>query len=188
MSTTAVLAIVSLAGTACYLLLVAWLHFLPTGLHPVHHPVSAYSTTRYGHVNRIGLLAGGIGILALAAANERNAAAFSETVVLLGVAGICRLLLIVITTDPVDGSRTGRGRLHLLLAIAYFAVLVVAMLNMRLAGQVGTWLGYIAIAATVLLVLASSSRRYFGLIERVLLAATQIWLLLDAAHLVAQSR
>lgn len=188
MTTTAVLAIVSLVGTACYLLLVAGLHFLPTGLHPVHHPVSGYTTTRYGHLNKIGLLAGGIGTLALAAATRLNVSAVTEAVVLLAVAGGCRLLLISITTDQVDGPRTERGRLHLLLAIAYFAALVITMTDVPVAGQVGTWLGYIAIAATILLVLSSSRDRYFGLIERVLLAATQCWLLLDAARLVAQSR
>lgn len=184
MNTAAILAIVSLVGTACYVLAVVVLHILPTGRQPVRDPVSDYATTRYGAVIKTGLLAGGVGTLALAVATELAAAPVTEIVVLLVVAGVCRLALMVITTDPAGRPRTVQGRTHLILAIVYFAVLITAMAN---SDVTGSWLSDIAIAATVLLIIAvlfPQVRGFFGLFERVVLAATHCWLILDAVRIV----
>jgi len=60
------LALISLAGSLVYVVVVVALHVLPTGYNLVHNAVSDYGVGQYAPLFRVSLWAGSIAVLTLA--------------------------------------------------------------------------------------------------------------------------
>ena len=135
-----------LIATAVSLVTLAALHVLPTQLSPLSAPVSQYGISRYRLGYRV--LTVSMGIAALAAA-AGVAATFpnsgrAESVALLAVFGVCRL---VISWFPMDapGTRppTSTGLIHVLLALVTFVTAALAGARMyRAVHRLGGFSGY----------------------------------------------
>ena len=104
------------------------LHLLPTGYDPRTHAVSDYGIGRYRGLFWTQALAGAVACFALAVAiGDAKPSMPTLAIVLLVIAGIARLLIPVFPTDQ-NGSRfqTTHGMIHMILAIAIFAAIIVA--------------------------------------------------------------
>jgi hypothetical protein len=191
----ALLALVTYAGA------VVASHVLPTGLDPVRHALSQYAS---GARPRPAAVAGTANIVALALLTAALATGVDAPP--LTPRGLAPLTLMALTrlgtrALPMDapGTRpTGRGRAHVLLAMANFVVSVVAL--QALTGRLNPAPGWHAVAPvlTALAGLASPLlavvavcflvpplRRVFGLAERLFALDIHGWLLTVAAVMTA---
>ncbi len=173
---------VALVGAvSCLVLIVALvaIHLMPTALSPIADPVSAYALTR---------ARAGYALAAVAAAVTGGACALLMTsfpgtraaVLLLWIFSGARLIIPLFPMDPAGAARTGRGRMHNLLAITAFATVTAAAFvaagPLAAAGRTGLAAGT-TVAAIVMaigsvgVIAASASpsvRRVFGLVERLI--------------------
>lgn len=181
--------------------LFATLHLRPGGIHPVRDTVSDYAASTVPATRRLAALSSWCAAAAWAAlgaavlaASVPGAASTGLGVALLGLA----LVLTVLPAVPTDGpgqEPTVRGRLHLLLAIAWFTLAYSSIgPEQDLLHRLGTGdtvlldvlhpVGAIALAALVISMVVPPLRtRAFGLSERAFLLAVTLAPLLVATHL-----
>lgn len=190
----------AVTGTAaCLILLIALIvaHAMPTGLSPLSDPVSAYALTRargaYAVAALSAAVAGGASAMLLGAR-----AGTGVSVTLLWIFAAARLVIPLVPMDRPGTPRTGRGRLHGLLAVAAFATVTAAALTavgpLTAAGDASLALGTAITAAMMALgsiaVIASSAvpllRRVFGLAERLIYLGFIAWFLGLALGTLAQ--
>lgn len=176
---------VELVAAAVALVAIVVLHVLPTGLSPLHRPVSQYGITRYRLGYRVLTLALGVAGLAAAAAvsigyppQQRSA-----IVALLVVFGLCRLVISWSPMDAPGAPRSAHGIVHVVLAIGAFGSIAVAADRMRhaVAGQAATfgsgyhgavvvafWLLVVGLAGMLMTGRRSAGHRFFGVAERLI--------------------
>lgn len=176
------LAGVDLVATVAALVALVALHVLPTGLSPVHQPVSQYGITRYRQGYRVLTLALGVAGLASAAvvAQTYPPSRRATIVGLLVVFGVCRLLISWWPMDAPGEPRSRHGAIHVVLAIGAFlsATLAAGRMQNAVVGS-GFGPGYNTALVTAFWLLVAGligtavMRRteghlYFGAAERVI--------------------
>jgi hypothetical protein len=178
--------IVVLVCLAVAAVLLLRLHSLFTELSPVSGAVDDLGQTRYHPYYRAMVAAMGIAAFVLAVGLARETDATS--VAWLSIYGGTRVAIAGVQVDPRQVAAA--GRLHVVLLVAGFAAIAVAAWKIHWAGDPGLLrpLGYIvALAAVVALVtrVVPSLERWFGAAERVLYAATILWLAVAGAGLLS---
>ncbi|MGO4453833.1 DUF998 domain-containing protein [Arthrobacter sp. RAF14] len=180
------------------LLLFLLLHVLPGGIHPIHDTVSDYAASSE---RRTRLLAATASWTAAAAWLALGAGVLSSTgrpdLALAGwLLGVGTLLAVMpfVPTDRSGSTTTRRGRMHLLLAIAWFTIAysTIGPLGRLIAGSpvaadLLRHLDTIAAASLAALIVALLARplrrRFFGLSERVFIVTVTLAPLVAAAAL-----
>ncbi|SKB03212.1 Protein of unknown function [Agreia bicolorata] len=193
------IAVIALLGVAVCLGCLIYLHVAPTGLSPVHDPVSQYGITDYFTFYRAAALSLGVAALMLAvglieALTEANAAG----IVFLVILGFARLTIGWVPMDAPGAPRTATGLRHNLLATAFFASATVAaflftgtfagdtvLSGIAPASAVLSWAMAIFSALILLTSLVGPLKRYFGLVERLLYVAVLAWIATVAIALIA---
>jgi hypothetical membrane protein len=180
------LAVVATVLLLVYLVIFVALHFQRTGYSPVRNAVSDYGVGRTASRFRMAAIANGLGILALTGALADQPFPTEDFVFLLLIP-VTRLALAFFPTD-LEGERpTAAGRIHLVLAIASFTFVYLAIANLtaplghltpdalRLFLVVLRWLAAAGLAAVVVTLLAKPLRGVFGVAERLYLLSTNLW-------------
>lgn len=178
-----------------------WVHFLPTGQHPVRDAVSNYGAGRYrGWYQTAAGSLGIAGLLLGAAIVLRVRPVPAAVTILLGVFGIARIAISLFPTDLDPAKPTGTGRIHILLAFVAFASLPAAarLFSGAVRGD-SAWSATFPLlhlfargAGIALLVMLVTSafptlRRYFGLFERILYVAMIGWIAVAAAAMAVHA-
>jgi hypothetical membrane protein len=190
--------IVTVVAIAVQTIALVALHVLPTGYDPKTDAVSDYGIGEYRGWFWAQALAGGVGCFALAVAlGGAKPSMPTETIVLLVIAGLARLLIPVFPTDQ-NGSRfqTAAGTIHMILAIVIFAAIILAAsklgstLEHRPAwhGVKGwlTALPWVMIGGAVGTLVALRGprlKRIVGLFERLFYVASIAWFFIVAIEL-----
>lgn len=124
-------------------------------------------------------LAGAVSSLSLAVAIAVSAETTSMyTVLFLVVASVCRFLLVFFPTDITGQSATKIGRIHLVSAVVAFAGIAFAAGNFHMIAM-DEVIGQTVVFAAILLLLGffiSPLKKIFGLLERIFLLSSVIWL------------
>lgn len=154
---------------------------------PLHTAVSDYATGPQRGLFAAYGLAGTVAAGLLASAIWITPQMPRQAALWLAATVPVRLMLMAAPTDAPDRPATARGRVHLLLAIAGFALVYTAIRRttpaaLELAGPLApglALLGHVITAglAMVVLILPIPGRRWFGLAERVFLIGTTLWLM-----------
>ena len=189
------LALISLAGSLVYVVVVVALHVLPTGYNLVHNAVSDYGVGQYAPLFRVSLWAGSIAVLTLAISLGLGVGSpplVIRDVVFLGLVAAVRIGESLFPTTVEGGKLTRTGALHYLFAVLTFGFTYAAISGLTpelvklypwhahrgmldwLSGAV--LVGLILVVATLL----PRLRRVFGLCERFFLLVTYGWLVLVA--------
>jgi hypothetical protein len=192
-STAELAGAVSLAGTACALGALVYLHLAPTGLSPLRHPVSQYGISPYRAWYRVMTIAMGVAGAGIATALATDSSRFDQVVALLAIFAACRIAISWFPMDAPGTPPTSTGRVHGLLAIATFGSVAIAAIRLCKRLEVNPLLttlastsrilGWLMVACFALLFFARLSpdlRRYFGASERGLYAAILAWLVVMA--------
>jgi hypothetical protein len=165
------------------------LHFLPNKFNPVKNTVSDYAVAPPGKRRSFAMIAmplsGAASSLSLAAALAAGTGTASILAVLaLVISSVCRTFLVFFPTDITGQPTTKIGRDYLVFAVATFAGVAFAADNFHLTvadgiiGQVVVW------AALLLLVgFLPPFKKIFGLLERIFLLSSIIWLVTVGAEL-----
>ncbi|GAA1723675.1 DUF998 domain-containing protein [Brachybacterium phenoliresistens] len=186
---------------AIRLVLFAALHLVPGGVHPVRHAVSDYAASPQPRTRRLATaaswsMAGAWVVLGAAVlADSAGAGGVAPAGLWMLVLGAVLALMPLVPTDLPDAPTTLRGRVHLLMAIAWFTISYSEIGPMRrmlggsaLGGAVSA-LGAIAavgLAALIISRLVPALRtRTFGISERVFILAVTLAPLLLAIGLAA---
>jgi hypothetical protein len=185
------------AATGLYAIHVALLlalHWHNRDYSPVRHAVSDYAVGKSAALFRIYGGVGVAGTLALAwLFHASEAPAFPGRVpVYLVAMAIARVGAVAFPTDLEGATATAHGRMHFLCAIATFALVYMTIdvatpilsadpraPALHAVWPALRWIATIALAGVVL-TMFKPARAIFGLIERVFLFSTAIWLLLAA--------
>lgn len=189
------------ASTAAVLLLLRLvlftsLHLVPSDYSPVRHAVSDYAVGRTRRLSTAMTWATALAWLALAVAAGRVLVAerTSVTAELVALAALFAVLPFL-PTDTEGARRSVIGRLHLVAAIAWFALSynLTGTLDRLLApgpllGRALTGLHWVALVSLVALVVSllvpALRRRTFGLSERVFIVAINLFFLGTAIALL----
>jgi hypothetical membrane protein len=188
-------ALISLAGSLVYVVVVVALHVLPTGYDLVHNAVSDYGVGQYAPLFRVSLWAGSIAVLALAIGLTLEPGApplVTRGLVFLGLVSAARIGESLFPTTVEGQKLTRTGAMHYLFAILTFGLTYAAISDLTPdlvklypwhshRGALD-WLSG-AILVGLILVLAAllpRLRHVFGLPERFFLAVTYIWLVIVA--------
>lgn len=190
----------AVAGTAaCLILLIALIvaHAMPTGLSPLSDPVSAYALTRARAAYAVAALSAAVA--GAASAMLLGARAGTDvSVTLLWIFAVARLVIPLVPMDRPGTPRTGRGRLHGVLAVVAFATVTAAALTaiapLTATGDRSLALGTTVTAAVMTLgsiaVISAAAvpllRRVFGLAERLIYLGFIAWFLCLALGTLAQ--
>jgi hypothetical protein len=187
-SATVVLGGVTVAGSLVCLGSVLFLHFLPTGYHPIRNAVSDYGVGRYRIWHRVA-------VVSLAAAGFATAIASLGTirpepasvVAFLCVFATARVLISLFPTDIEGQPRTRTGRAHWVLAITAFASLAAAAGFFR-STDLDDVIGWIVVSTAVLTILVLCvprlRGRIFGLVERLFYFSMICWFLIVGVELL----
>ncbi len=187
-------AIVTLVGDLAALVSLVVLHLLPTGLSPLHDPVSRYGISPYRNGYRTAAIA--LGIAGASAAVLLGAAFGSAAIVsiiLLAVFALARLIIGWTPMDAPAAATTRSGRVHNLLAFAAFGTATATAFVAAGTFSADTAWHAIALPSTVLgIVMAVGSagalaalpspaiRRVFGAFERLIYVGIIAWLAMVA--------
>jgi hypothetical membrane protein len=193
--------VLAIAATACFIaatLVLLRAHLLPTGHHPQRDAVSDYGVGPYHRYYRAMVVLLGLGAGLLAAGLARDSEAGTVGLAFLGAYALARLAIAFFMTDLPGEAVTTAGRIHVVLAAIAFTSIAFATtdLTSSLEGSPG-WSGDVsgalrfeskAIVVTAVLTLVcflapAARERVFGLIERLLYAASLAWLLTASIHL-----
>lgn len=194
MPATLLSAVVASAAWVIALALLAALHLRPPAHNVVRDPVSDYGVGASRPLFQAYGWAGNLGVLALAAAffTSRAPALPAWLPVTLLALLACRLGVMVFPTDLEGAPRTAAGRLHMVLAIAQFAIaytlvdnatpLLATAFGGPWTSAMGTlrWVAAASLAALVACLVLRPLRAFFGLAERVFLVAVALWFLCAA--------
>lgn len=187
------LANLTLAGLALYVILCVIAQILPPHYSPIRQAESDLAVGPYGFVMTINFVVRGLLSLALLLALSRTLVPSRRArigLVLLGVWSIGAFLLAAFPTD-LSGEHTTHGRIHLLVAFIAFVCAAIAEIVISRDFAATNWAKHfvrpataLAIGATVaLILLAGVPARLFGLFERLFLGLALLWMAMVAVHL-----
>lgn len=163
--------------------LVVLLHFLPNKFNLITNTVSDYTAMlshKHKFITTATTIFGSLATLNLAVAIITKVTTPSIYVILLlVVASICRLFIIFFPTDITGQPVTKTGRIHLILAITVFTTIAFAASNFyitnfdKIIGQ------SVALTATIFLVgFLPQLKNIFGLLERIFIFSSIVWLVI----------
>ena len=195
-TTSAVLAALAAAAFAAGGVSLVWVHFLPTGNRPVVDAVSDYGAGPYRLFYRVTVISLGLGALLLLVALARGTGVASGGLIWLGVYAVSRVAIAFFPTDLPGAPVTPVGRVHLVLAAAAFTAIAFAAADLTpsLADEPGwgasgllgilRWAVVITAVGTLLTRVVAQLRPWFGLVERLLYAASVAFLIAVAVEAV----
>lgn len=192
-----IVAYVGIVGIGLFPVGAVVLHALPTGYRPLRNPLSDYAGGRYGVLMTIAFLVLGIGVLALDAGLGTGLGAGKRVAIgvfFIGVFGASRLLAAFFRSDADGAERTGRGRIHTLLAaLGFIAIPLAAIVLTPVFERVPSWtavapplrileLLIVVFGLIMLLTRMQVLRFIFGLVERLFYVSALLWLFLIGLH------
>jgi hypothetical protein len=196
-TTAAVLAALAAAAVAAGTVALVWVNFLPTGHRPMVDAVSDYGASSYRLFYRTTVIALGLGALLLLVALAHGTDIAEGGLIWLGAYGVTRIAIAFFPTDLEGETVTVTGRIHLLLAAIAFTAIAFAAVDLCSAlgsepgwGATGLldklrWAVVVtAIGTGVTRVVLPLRHAVFGLVERLLYAATIAFLLTVAVEAV----
>lgn len=199
MSWESIAAYVGIVGILLFPVGTVVLHALPTGFRPLRNPLSDYAAGKYGILMTIAFLILGIGVLALDAGLAKGLGAGKRVAIgvfFIGVFGASRLLAAFFPSDADGAERTGRGRVHTLLAaLGFVAIPLGAIVLTPVFDRVPSWAAVapplrilellVVVFGIIMLVTRMQALRFvFGLVERLFYASALLWLFLIGLHFV----
>jgi hypothetical protein len=196
-TTASILAALAAAAVAAGTVSLVWVNFLPTGHRPMVDAVSDYGASPYRLFYRATVISLGLGALLLLVALAHGTGLPKGGLIWLGAYGVTRIAIAFFPTDLEGETVTATGRIHLLLAaIAFTAIAFAAAdLTAALRNEPGwdasglldklRWAVVItAVGTGVTRVVVPLRHSVFGLVERLLYAATIVFLLSVAIEAV----
>lgn len=196
-TTAAILAALAAAAVAAGTVSLVWVNFLPTGHRPMVDAVSDYGASPYRAFYRATVMLLGLGALLLLAALAHGTGVPAAGLIWLGAYGVTRIAIAFFPTDLEGETVTTTGRVHLLLAATAFTAIAFAAADLvpALRSEPGwdatgvlnalRWAVIVtAIGAGVTRVVLPLRHTVFGLVERLLYAATIAFLLAVAIEAV----
>jgi hypothetical protein len=187
-----------IAVTAQLSILVA-LHVLPTKYDPVHDAISDYGVGDYRHYFWAQLVAGALACISVAIAlTGLHPYVPTVVVVLLLANAAARLLMPAFPTDQ-SGNRfeTGRGTIHMVLAIVAFGAVAAAATSLGgLFSHYSQWhsakellvtIGWVVLAGAIACALGLIGPRLkpiFGIIERTFTISVIVWIYVMSIELL----
>lgn len=169
-------------------------HRLRPDVNILRDPVSNYGVGSSAALFRVYAMLGAAAALVLALEFHLLGQAPGRLVAYLALSALARAGVAIFPTDPGHEFAGRNGRLHMLFAIANFALVymavdvasgVIAANASPLAGgtTVLSWVAALSLAGVVLTMIGPLRGR-FGLAERIFLASTALFLLLAAVFLI----
>jgi hypothetical protein len=195
-TTAAILAALAAAAVAAGTVSLVWVNLLPTGHRPMVDAVSDYGAGPYRFFYRVTVISLGVGALLLLIALAHGTGVSEGGLIWLGVYGVTRIAIAFFPTDLEGETVTTTGRIHLLLAAAAFTAIAFAAVDLTPAlrdepGWDATrlldvlhWAVIVTAIGTGVTRVVLPLRRVFGLVERLLYAATIAFLLAVAVEAV----
>lgn len=196
-TTAAVLAALAAAAVAAGTVALVWVNFLPTGHQKMVDAVSDYGAGPYRLFYRVTVISLGLGAVLLLLALAHGTGVPEGGLIWLGAYGVTRIAIAFFPTDLEGETVTATGRIHLLLAAIAFTAIAFAAVDLTSAlrnepgwDAVGLldklrWAVVVtAIATGVTRVVLPLRHTVFGLVERLLYAATIAFLLTVAIEAV----
>src|SRR3954449_3213226 len=184
-TTAAILAALAAAAVAAGTVSLVWVNFLRTGHRPMVDAVSDYGAGPYRLFYRTTVISLGVGALLLLIALAHGTGVPSGGLIWLGAYGVTRIAIAFFPTDLDEETVTTTGRIHLLLAALAFTAIAFAAADLtpalhdepgwdatRLLDALRWAVIVTAIATGVTRVVVPLRRSVFGLVERLLYAAT----------------
>jgi hypothetical protein len=195
--TAAILAALAAAAVAAGTVSLVWVNLLPTGHRPMVDAVSDYGASPHRAFYRATVISLGIGALLLLVALAHGTGLLDGGLIWLGAYGATRIAIAFFPTDLEGETVTTTGRIHLLLAAVAFTAIAFAAADLApaLRSEPGWGAGGLldalrwavivtAIGTGVTRVVLPLRHRVFGLVERLLYAATIGFLLTVAIEAV----
>jgi Protein of unknown function (DUF998) len=179
---------VTIISALVFLGLIILIHFLPNKYNPIKNTVSDYSITPSS--KRRGLYiaipsAGALSSFSLAIVTATTFKTVSIIVLLLIISSIFRFFLIFFPTDITGQQSTKKGKLHLLFAMIAFASIAFAAGNFHItvADEI---ISQMVIFTAVLLLFGflPPLKKIFGLLERIFLLSSIVWLVVMGFELL----
>jgi hypothetical protein len=197
-TTAAVLAALAAAAFLTGTVTLVWVDVLRTGHRPVRDAVSDYGAGANRLFYTVLVVSLGLGAVLLLVALERGTDVASGGLIWLGVYAVSRIAIAFFPHDLEGKPVTARGRVHLALAAAAFAAVAFAAYDLSpelddepgwdgasgLIVALGWAVVVTAVATLVARVVLPVRRVAFGLVERLLYAASIAWLVAVAIELV----
>jgi len=195
--TAAILAALAAAAVAAGTVSLVWVNLLPTGHRPMVDAVSDYGAGPHRAFYRATVISLGVGALLLLIALAHGTGVPSGGLIWLGAYGVTRIAIAFFPTDLEGETVTATGRVHLLLAAVAFTAIAFAAADLAPAlrsepawGAGGLldglrWAVIVtAVGTGVTRVVVPLRHTVFGLVERLLYAATIAFLLTVAIEAV----
>jgi hypothetical protein len=189
-TTGAVLAALAAGAFAAAAVTLIWVNVLRTGHNPVRNAVSDYGASGYRAFYRATVVLLGLGALLLLVGLAHGTGVARGGLIWLGVYGVSRIAIAFFPTDLDGAPVTPVGRVHIALAAAAFTAVAFAAADLTpsLGDQPGwdgasglldilRWAVVITAVGTLLTRVVLQLRRVFGLVERLLYAASIAFLL-----------
>jgi hypothetical protein len=189
-TTGAVLAALAAGAFAAAAITLIWVNVLRTGHDPVRNAVSDYGASGYRAFYRATVVLLGIGALLLLVGLAHGSDVARGGLIWLGVYGVSRIAIAFFPTDLEGAPVTPVGRVHIALAAAAFTAIAFAAADLTpsLRDQPGwdgisavlgvmRWAVVITAVGTLFTRVVAQVRRVFGLVERLLYAASIAFLL-----------
>lgn len=174
-----------------FLGLIILLHFLLNKFNPIKNTVSDYAAGlpgKYRLVKAVMPVFGALSTLSLAIVMATGIQTVSTYVVLfLVISSICRFLIIFFPTDITGQPATNIGRLHLTFVMIAFAGIAFTASNFYIT-DVDKVIGQIVTVASILLLLGflPMFKKIFGLLERIFLSSSILWLIILGFELLSK--
>jgi hypothetical protein len=197
-TTAAVVAALSAACVAAGAISLVWVDRLPTGRSAVRDAVSDHGADpKYRFFYRVLVVLLGLGALLLLVALAHGTDVARGGLIWLGVYSVSRVAIAWFPTDLPGAPVTTVGRVHLALAALAFTAIAFAAADLTpsLSDQPGwdgvsgllsvlRWAVVVTAVGTLLTRVAVPLRAFFGLVERLLYAASVAFLLVVAVEAV----
>jgi hypothetical protein len=197
-TTGAVLAALSAAAVLAGAISLVWVDRLPTGRSVLRDAVSDHGADPdYRFFYRVTVVLLGVGALLLLVALALGTDVARGGLIWLGVYGVSRVAIAFFPIDPPGAPVTAVGRVHLALAAAAFTAIAFAAADLvgslpdqpgwhGVSGLLGAlrWAVILTAVGTLLTRVVVPLRPVFGLVERLLYAATVAFLLTVAVEAV----
>ena len=179
---------ITVISALVFLGLIILLHFLPNKYNPIKNTVSDYAITPSSKRHGFGVamsLAGALSSFSLAIAITAIFKTASIIVLFLILSSVFRFLLIFFPTDITGQPSTKKGKIHLLFAMIAFAGIAFAAGNFHItiADQI---ISQAVIFSAVLLLFGflPKIKKIFGLLERIFLLSSIVWLVVIGLELL----
>lgn len=191
-----VLATVSLAGTAYFVVVIVAMHFLNPEFDPIQRPTSEYAVGPFGYLMTSAFVALSLATWALVIGLSRDLAQPAQSRVGIGLLGVFGIGLLVAATFPIDlegAPQTVAGTIHSINGPLTFLSLVVGTnlvsrkfkhdVRWRPIHRFASVLALIMIPEFVAGGLAAATATGAGIAQRILIVTFATWFVLVALRL-----